>query len=577
MRKGAVILLGLLVSCGTAREAGPAGAWHEEQVLRNLSEDGDSARMVPADAWWYVTVDRPASWLDDAERDPLIAHLWSIVESFYPPDLWKRGAENLGLTHSQMLHRYFGRRVAVADHKLEDDRLVVVMSRAEERDLQALPGALGLAAYEAQREVGPFRIYSLTQDDKPYVFAIGAKWLCITQTEKPEELFRCLTAVASGRPAIGSERQYEPLLGRLPRGADAVMLTRSEDGKERHAMTIERRGQEIVIEYAARSPGIKELTEDVERVEGVDFGAIPSNAITAVTFNLMRQEIEGAQAMNVLLFPRNFNKHVRPYIAPPVVAYLGQLPPIRVEGGADLPVPVLGVAVQITDPRVTQDLDRILKGVHFLLSVSRLDLAQGFMGVRQVKRDGLEYHVADLGPTVQKMVGDDESDLAKMIRLPSDAGLTRIAFGRIGRQYVVCTQEAFFLRWSEAMADPGARLMRSEDFASFRFDAKPSLIASGLVRADLLGELLRQVADYWEQAQAALESRPARTVSQEERKRREREEAERVRRPMRWVADGLRHRQSFSIQLWSDESAEDITRGRLSMTPKPPAKQAAGR
>lgn len=546
--------------------------WLRESITRRIDEpQTDAADLVPGDARWYVQLDDLAGWLDDERGDPLVDHLWKVIRSYQPPQLWKRGGERLGVSDRELILTYFGRTLAVVDQEIEGVHGVVVMTRADEPALRALPDALGLSPTGVHDRIGPFALYSGYEGEKEYTFAVGQRWLMVTEAKYIAHLRRLMTAVAAGERSLRKNKKFNSLLKALPDDRDAVVLVRVSDAGDHHALTIARDGQALTADYIAEAPQLHQYIRDVQQAPGVEFGPMPESVILALSLNVLHRSVPGSALLNMVLFPHNFRDRVRPGLAPPIVLFLAALPPERVKPDPGVAVPVVGVAVRLTDPAIARDLDRIVRGVHFLLSASRLDLASGFFGVRRVQHDGLEYQVADFGRAIQRRVGD--SGIRKLVNLPSSAGLTKLTFGRIGDYYLICSQEAFFHDWRDAAQQPSRGFAATGAFDEFQLEEHPRPIASFVLRAPEFSALLHQVADYWKTAQEmpvapdatppAAKAKPAPTVEAE---------PDPIEQPLRWVADGLRYRQSFSIQLWRDRGKHLF--GRLRIVP--PAAPAPG-
>jgi hypothetical protein len=570
MRPMLTMLMLLLGACNVLHAPGTTTEpWERESVVRRIVEPAaDPADMVCADARWFVRIDNLAGWLEERHADPLIDHLWSIASAHQPPQLLKRAAEGLGLSERDAVAAYFGGATAVIGQKVDDARGVVMMTQADESALAALPEALGLSPLGVYHRIGPFDFYTSREGEQEYTFAFGRRWLMIARASSTNHMRRLISAVAAGEKPLSGHAPFKMLLADLPAAPSATVLVREpgESGKsdDHHALTLTRDGSMIVADYLAQSPRLDDYLKDVQEVPGLDFGSAPDSTIFALTLSAMHRTPPGAGLANMLLFPRNFRDHVRPGIAPPLLAFLASLPPEEVEPDPGVVVPVMGIAVRLTDPAVARDLDRIVRGIHFLLSASRLDLASGFFGVRRVNRDGLEYHVADFGTAIQRRI--DDPSVRRLAALPSSAGLTKISFGCVGDYYLVCTQEAFFDRWRQAQEDATRRLVGSDHFQEFDLREPPRLLASFVTSAPRLAALLHEVADYWRRAresgEAPPESRPAAPPRQALTSK---PGPDRIEQPLRWIADGLQYRHSFSLQLWRDES--ERVRGQLRIAP----------
>lgn len=553
-------LLALLTACrggSPVKDAGATPPWLRPDVTRKIDEPRDKPEsLIPGDARWYVRIDGLADWFGQSSGDPLAAHLWGVVKSFQPPKLWKRGADHLGLSSEQAAELFFGKTVAVVDQEIDDVHGVVVLTRIETDDLDKLPEALGLVPTAGQDRIGPFKTYTVMAEEKEYTFALGQRWLLVTESKYADHLRRLASAVAAGTPPIGKSKRFNALLKELPDQRDAVVLVRdatdAPGGGDHHALTVIREGQAINVDYLAEADAIKPWIEDVQESPGVDFGPMPDSVISAVSINVLQNSPPGAGFTNMFLFPRNFKKHVRPAIAPPIVAFLASLPADRVQPNPGVSVPVLGLAVRLTDPDVADELDSIVRGLHFVMSTSRFDLAKGLFGVRHIKAGGLDYHVADFGPVLQSRI--ENEGFKRLADLPSSAGLTKITFGRINNDYVICSQEAFFHDWKRAREDASLRLESSVEFGGFGLEPRPHLLASFVTRSPKLGALLKDVADYWKRAQAAGAVAPKKPEPKDRPVKAEPKKVDDgIEQPLRWIADGLRHRRSFSMQLWRDD------------------------
>ena len=168
--------------------------------------------------------------------------------------------------------------------------------------------------------------------------------------------------------------------------------------------------------------------------------------------------------------------------------------------------------------------------------------------MRRVEVGTTTFHVADFGQALVKRLKDPQ--LSPLIRLPSSAGLARLSFGRIGRWYVICSQEAFFRRCIAADADAAKRLTHTSTYRAFTFESRPGLIASALTRAHELSNLVGNSAEYYRRAHTET---PAAAGT-------DRKPAD-LEAPLRWSADALRSRHAFYFQLWHD--ADGVLRGKL--------------
>ena len=224
-----MIAMFLLAGCqfAGAPRATERPVWQRESVTRRIREPNSSAAaLVPADARWYVRLDKLGDWLDERD-DPLIEHLWKVARAYQPAKLWKDGAERMGLSDENLVRAFFGRTLVLVDQKIDDVHGVVMMTRVDGPLLEAFPGAMGLSPHGEHERIGPFATYIGHEGEKEYLFAVGRRWLLATESKYAAHLRRLLTAVAAGELPLSRYGKFGDLLSTLPRQRDGVMLVLS--------------------------------------------------------------------------------------------------------------------------------------------------------------------------------------------------------------------------------------------------------------------------------------------------------------------------------------------------------------
>ncbi len=543
-------------------------AWSLGEVLDRVGPvDEDPAATIPSSVHVYVRLKGAAGVLDNEDKDPLAKEAWTVIETMMPGGFWQGAAEKLGLEERELLRRLFVGDLVLADQTIHRRRRLVVMSKVEPDLLAKLPEAASLETWKAQPEIGPFRLYQGGSEGQDYVLAIGPSWLAFSSLDGADHVRNILVARSAGQESLRDKESYRDLFGRLPENPDAVMFTQSHDRPEAHALTVVRDGARFEARYAARAPKVKKYIEALDAKNGVDFGPLPVDVVVAGSVNLLTRDVPSEGVLDMLLFPHSFRERVLSRIEPPLLFFLGKVDRRRIEPDPGFHVPVFGFAIRLKDRRAAADLDRICSGIHFLVSVGKLALAEGFFGVDEVKRKNVKYHLADFGPLLRS--AGDNTILAKMASLPSAKGLTRVAYGRIGDFYVVCTQEQFFHQWREAEAQRQGRLSSSEDYNLFEFENRDGLIISALTRGKELSELLNGALSFIKRAEGNAEdpdSEPeAGQVNADRKIGREREpktdDESRIQKPLRWLANGLEQSRTFSIQMWHTDGG--LLEGRL--------------
>jgi hypothetical protein len=496
--------------------------------------------------------------------------------SVQPPGLWRGAGRRLGLDAAGVLDAYFGDVVAVVEQKVDGRKAVVVMSRADGDALGKLPGAVDATPMSGLGHVGPFAMYRLREHDKDYAMAIGQRWVMLAEANDVEHLLTLVTGVATGVAALRDFDAYRNMLAKLPAEDErsVVLFTRNARNTEQHALTVVEHGSLETVDYVARiprldeyapppgSPSMADAPADAPAGDAppgeVEFGPLPAGTIAAASVNVLEGSLDRlarAQSRGVGLIEG---------LRPPIVLFLGSVPGNQVAPDPGIEVPVLGFALPVDTPELAKKLDALVRMVHLILSLGELNPLRTVFGIRTLEHAGVTYHEADFGRAIARRF--DDNDLGRLANLPDAAGLTRLSFGRVGDWYIVCSQRAFFNRCIDAEADPSRRLTAAADFDSFGFTGRPGLLASALTRAPELSRLVEGVADFYRRAQLDHDNLLAAqidTAPQPDRLN--------IESPMRYIAGALKHRRSFSFQMWSDpaDSArpdQPLLRARMHIT-----------
>jgi hypothetical protein len=554
-----------LAGCESAPKATaekPPPPWALPEVLAAVVEPAeDPGELVPADARFFVRIDDLAGWQRSGDADPLAGHAAILIRAFRPPNVWKAAAKKLGLDDPAMSAAFFGKTAAVVDQRVDNHDGVVVMTLLDPALIPKIPAAMGLAPAKEARQIGPFKVYTVEDSGKRYVVALGARWFFVTKEGAAPQLRRLLSAVAAYRvrgpgegaaDAINNSPLYNGMMAKLPTVRTASLYTRNNEATEHHAVSVARDNGEVAVHYTATIPQLPKLLGDYDQIDAPDFGPLPASTISATTLSILPHAPPGVGALDITLFPHTFIKNIIPRIKPPITAFLARVPGSEVTPDPGMDVPVFGFAIRLKDPAVAADLDRVIKGVHFLLSLGNFELGQSLFGIRAVSEGSMRYHVADFGPVLAQRFKDPQ--FSRLVNLPSSAGLTRVTFGRVGGYYVVCSQEAYFRQWIAADAGASQTFSQTSAVGSFSLRRRPNLILYGVTLAPQLSAMFDEVAAYWAKVgtpPTAAPTRPATVLDTAQA------EAQRltdpVEKPLVWVSDGIRRQHSFHIQLWRED------------------------
>lgn len=560
----AVLLASLMASCRSAgkRDPEPPAPWLLDSVLAKVNDQfDDPTQFVPADVRLFLQVARSGTILDN-EKDPLVTEAWHLIGEILPDDVWSRAAEKLGLTQREFVRNVFGQDLTLVELKEGKRRRAVVLSRPRAERIAELPDALGLLPWDVQNRIGPWSLYRGKTGEGDYLAAVGTRWLAITGVDGADHMRRILVARAAEDPTLEDDDEFRRLLGHLPATADAVLYTRNSSGEDRHAITLRYQGDALQAHYAARAGHAEKYVDPVDFIPQAEFGPLPDDVVVAGTVSMITREIPGESSLDLMLFPGDFRGDILPSLRPPLVLFLGKVERNRFTPDPGFTVPVAGMAIRLRDREVASLLDRLCSRIHFFLSISRLDLIEGFLGVRGVERGGLRYHVADFGPAILSSGGGPL--VKRLADLPQAKLLTQLAYGRVGDYYVVCNQEEFLHMWNESRAGTAARFEDAADFRDFDLDQHQGLIASVVTRGQDLATLLEGVTGFIRDALG--DEAVDELAGEREQERIERQEKERLEQPLRWLGSGFRNRRVVAVQVWRDED-EGLLLGRLVALP----------
>lgn len=519
------------------------------------------AFLCPADAKLYIQVNQMARWRGARRDDPLIEQFWKGIESVKPAGFWAETAGQLGISEDEFADRYFGDCFAVIRRS---GRGVVLVSRVKQADLQGLVSGMKLVAAPLADTTVP----TYVSESFPLcisTFAGGQSdsgWLMIGG-RKHETHFREMAAFVAQRRALSGlgartpegtgirvlpeDADFQSLLSKLPARQDLLLYT-ADGPKSRHVAGLELSSRRMTAQYVGRIDKSEQVYQQFAQSSGVDFGPLPATTIFAATANLSKKDDRGMGLLNLLVFPRRMDEDVLPKLEAPMLVFLGQVDGARLAPDPGFAVPAIGAAVRMKDPSVAADLDRIVGGLHFFTSLGRLDLIGGMMGGKTVQQHGLTYKVTDFGSTLTRALKDAE--MKRMFQLPDVQAMTKLTHGPIGPWYVVCTQEALFLEWAQAYAQEEKRLTHSPGFQHFRFENREGLIMSGMMRAPQFAELMKGVSAYWAKIEARAAGRDEDAAAPPE------SAGERIRKPMEWIGDAIKRRDSFTVQVWRDPQGD---------------------
>ncbi len=543
----------LTIGCATppvveSKPPKPPPLWQQPQVTGAIREPlDDPAPLCPADVRVYLQVEDLAGWRDYRHDDPLVEHIWQTIQVLHIPSTWQNAMSRLQLDSGGMADALFGRRTALVILRADRREIPIVLTRVADHVIDELPTAFAMQSLPASARVGPFRIYRVADDDATLTMAVGRRWWAITDGRHADHLRRLLCAVASGDTSLATADDVTELVNRLPASRDILLFARDPHRSARHALTVTRERRGATFDYVADMPEVAKIGKRYIQSNLVEFGPLPSATVSAVSINVMYRQKRVPGIVKMMVFPHSFRRHVLGRLSPPIIAFMTRVPGEQIRPNPGVAVPALGVAIRMKDRRVAHDLDRLVMGVHFFANLGELDLLRSLFGIKQIQATDATYRVADFGDAIAKRV--EGSPFADLLQMPDTAGLTHVTFGTIGDWYVICSQEAAFKQCLAAFADPADHLTNTDDFRAFRFDdSHDQLLINGVMRISELAPMVHDAADFWKLTGMGERHGPYDA-------------------PLRWIADALRHRRAFYLQLWRD--GETRLRGHMRVIGSP--------
>jgi hypothetical protein len=561
-----LLLVHLALGCAAPpaskkQDAGPE--YLLPKILTPLTEDGAADEILPAKIRFLLRFRNTTVLAGDEDSDPIGREMREILEAVIPPALWRKAAIRLDKTEQDLVRELFRQDLNIVELRVKVDghsrRDIVVLTQVDTELLDRLPAAAELRPWLPHPRVGPFALYAGEADGHAYVLAVGKRWLAFSNGRAARHLIEVLTSRAAGKQTLAEDAGYlevvDKLLEKFPEEFPALLYTRNHGGKNRHAVAATRKHERIEAHYVARTPSAEKYLEALASSREVDFGPLPASVLAAGTLNIITKNFPAESALDLLVFPSSFRNDVLPHVSLPIIMFLGTVPREEITPDPGFTVPVVGLALHLKNPEVADLLDRLVSRAHFLVSMGRLAVIEGFFGIRSEERPESSYRVADFGPAI--LARAKNRTVNKLMSFPAAQAFTDVAFGRIGSYFVICTQEAFLRQWHESLADESRQLENADNFPDFELTDQDGLIFSGVTRGRELSKVLDDVAEHVREASVSGEE-------PDESGEDARDQAiisDRVEQPLRWIADVLGEKRTFSVQVW--HSGPSMLQGKL--------------
>lgn len=391
------------------------------------------AELAPADTPVFIHINEPADWFGELTDGPLGQKWRAMVEE-------AEGSGDLlaalGMNVDQFMDAYFGGDV-------------VVLGKGKDADGNEGPGVIFTQVDQADRDHAIESLFLkqagdiagnpvYTGDDGNGYIVMTDKWVAMCDLKSYAYLQSILKQPADA-PKLADTEVYAKWTKELPEDRAMTMLA-IESADSQHAMGIVRKGKGLDATYLGIKPEYDEMMAMLGETSVAEFGPLPVETISAITFNIESTDEAraGMDKLNVLLSGKSFVDDVLPKLDPPTVLFMGSVAGDAVEPAVGVQVPVGGMAFKMNDTSAAADLNLMFDNVVMLSNVAVMGFEAGLIPQRTGAYGGSSFKVAELGKPIAR--GLDFPELAPI----------QIVYGTVGDYYVVCTQETFFKQCVDA-------------------------------------------------------------------------------------------------------------------------------
>lgn len=391
------------------------------------------AELAPADTPVFIHINQPADWFGDLTEGPL-GELWRtmVEEAEGSGDLLAA----MGMNVDQFMDAYFGGDVVVLGKGKNADGEEgpgVIFTKVNQADRNH---AIDTLALKAVGDIAGNPVY--TGDDGEGYIVMTENWVAMCDLNSYEYLQSILTQPVKA-PRLADSETYAKWTKELPADRSMTMLA-IESADSQHAMGIVRKGKGMDMTYLGISPDFDEMMAMLGETSVADFGPLPAETISAITFNIEPDDEAraGMDKLNMLVGGKSIVDDVLPKLDTPTVLFMGAVDGKATDPSVGVQVPVGGMAFKMKDATVANDMNMMFDNVVMLANVAVMNFEAGLIPQRTAEYGGATFKVAEIGKPI-----------AQGVEFPEIAPM-QIVYGTIGDYYVVCTQEQFFKQCVDA-------------------------------------------------------------------------------------------------------------------------------
>ncbi|MEX2213788.1 MAG: hypothetical protein WD768_06660 [Phycisphaeraceae bacterium] len=443
-----------------------------------IAQDGarSAAHFAPADAAVYIEINDIAALRADWESDPLA----NFIQKHLPgpsPAGWKAVQLQMGLSGDKIIDNYFGKSAAIVFMKTGGEQPGIVITKVADKDI-----SYGIERLKLNKTgtIGSFTTYTTKNSDAQ--IAIGGGWVVVADATVKAGVTKLLEA---GTGSLADSAEFKSWSAKLPTDRFGTVFIRPGND-DTHALGISRKGRDLSLEYRGSSQDFSPLFDLLGDGAPLDFGPLPKTTIAAINANIKPTPGPNPKQMNRLFPGKSFEKDILPYLGSPTLLFLGEVPGDQFKENPGLSVPVLGVAIQLRDKKVAEDLNKAMNGLMIVLNFAAAGWELPEVVVRDSEHGGTKFHVADVGAL---LAARTERPELKAINL---------AYGRVGDWYILCTQDKFFTQCIDADRDPSLSLASFAEFKAMPLKAHERPILTAILRPSALAAHVNTWLTHWE-------------------------------------------------------------------------------
>ncbi len=488
----------------------------------------EAAKFAPANAVAFVQIDDLSSLRKDWEQDPLATYIKENLP-LPPQQGWEDLQKLMGLTEPQLIDKYLGQAVTLIAFESGENPPLMVVSKVTQADADL---AIEKMQLKMTGTLGAWKGYDST--DAKATIVVGGGWVIVVD----KRIGDAVKPVLEGKgKTLADDPAFVEWIGKLPKSRSVTAFMRQGD-TEAHAIAAVRQGRNVTLHYRGKSAEFEKITSVMSDGKALDFGPLPAATIAAVNLNVKIEPPGDGKQIDRLFPGKSFRKDIAPKLGSPLIAFLGEVPGSQLEPRANFSAPVLGVALRLRDRKVGDDLTSTLNSLMVLANVAAANWNIEPVEVTEMAHANVPYRVAEIGAA-----------LSNRLQRPEAAHL-KIAYGRVGDHFVICSHDKFFAQCIDASLDSTRGLSADRQFTAMALKPHEQPIVTAVLKPAALSAHLNGLLEHWRKERPQLLA--SATADPQVRSTQPPTPEAQLVRGVNFLSGFLNHYQSMSLQIWRD-------------------------